>query len=115
MMRVRHSDGTSDFAELKHTMNEEQIAWFKAGSALNRISVRRVVKVVITIWLTPSIPLSASGCGGVSQRRYTRSWIRTSVLIYCAQYAVPGIDRRTVRPLYRHRPRGRGAQRDGYR
>ena len=38
MMRVRHSDGTSDFAELRHTMNEEQIAWFKAGSALNLLA-----------------------------------------------------------------------------
>jgi aconitate hydratase len=38
MMRVRHSDGSSDFAELKHTMNEEQIAWFKAGSALNLLA-----------------------------------------------------------------------------
>jgi aconitate hydratase len=38
MMRVRHSDGTSDFAELQHTMNEEQIAWFKAGSALNLLA-----------------------------------------------------------------------------
>jgi aconitate hydratase len=38
MMRVRHSDGSSDFAELRHTMNEEQIAWFKAGSALNLLA-----------------------------------------------------------------------------
>ena len=38
MMRVRHADGTSDFAELKHTMNEEQIGWFKAGSALNLLA-----------------------------------------------------------------------------
>jgi len=38
MLRVRHSDGTSDFAELKHTMNEEQIGWFKAGSALNLLA-----------------------------------------------------------------------------
>ena len=35
MLRMRHADGTNDFAELKHTMSEEQIAWFKAGSALN--------------------------------------------------------------------------------
>ncbi|MDQ6603486.1 MAG: aconitate hydratase, partial [Chloroflexota bacterium] len=40
MMRVRHSDGSSDFAELKHTMNEEQIGWFKAGSALNLLAQR---------------------------------------------------------------------------
>jgi aconitate hydratase len=38
MMRVRHADGSSDFVELRHTMNEEQIAWFKAGSALNLLA-----------------------------------------------------------------------------
>ena len=34
---IRHHN-TRDFAELKHTMNEEQIAWFKAGSALNLLA-----------------------------------------------------------------------------
>lgn len=38
MLRIRHADGTSDFAELKHTMSEEQIGWFKAGSALNLLA-----------------------------------------------------------------------------
>ncbi len=32
-----HADGTTDEAPLKHTFNAEQIAWFKAGSALNVI------------------------------------------------------------------------------
>lgn len=30
-----HNDGTSTTVELKHSMNAEQINWFKAGSALN--------------------------------------------------------------------------------
>ncbi len=30
-----HSDGTRDSFEVSHTFNAEQIAWFKAGSALN--------------------------------------------------------------------------------
>jgi len=30
-----HEDGSEDAVETKHTLNEEQIAWFKAGSALN--------------------------------------------------------------------------------
>lgn len=34
-MIARHSDGTSDDIALNHTMNEQQIRWFKAGSALN--------------------------------------------------------------------------------
>lgn len=32
---VTHADGGEDRFEVEHTMNEEQIAWFKAGSALN--------------------------------------------------------------------------------
>jgi aconitate hydratase len=32
---VRHSDGSEQKLQLNHTMNEEQIEWFKAGSALN--------------------------------------------------------------------------------
>ena len=30
-----HSDGTSESFEAAHTYNEQQIGWFKAGSALN--------------------------------------------------------------------------------
>jgi aconitate hydratase len=30
-----HEDGSEDVALTRHTMNEDQIAWFKAGSALN--------------------------------------------------------------------------------
>jgi aconitate hydratase len=32
-----HSDGTSDIVKTHHTYNEQQIEWFKAGSALNMI------------------------------------------------------------------------------
>jgi aconitate hydratase len=32
-----HQDGTEERALLRHTLNAEQIAWFKAGSALNVI------------------------------------------------------------------------------
>lgn len=35
---TEHSDGTSEEIEVIHTMSDEQIGWFKAGSALNRIS-----------------------------------------------------------------------------
>lgn len=37
-MILRHSDGTVDECLLNHTFNEAQIAWFKAGSALNLIA-----------------------------------------------------------------------------
>ena len=30
-----HADGTESRTELRHSMNEEQIDWFRAGSALN--------------------------------------------------------------------------------
>jgi len=34
---LKHSDGTQENIILNHTFNEPQIAWFKAGSALNRM------------------------------------------------------------------------------
>ncbi len=39
-LTVKHDDGTSETIELKHTMNEQQLGWFKAGSALNLIAGR---------------------------------------------------------------------------
>ncbi|XP_054722100.1 LOW QUALITY PROTEIN: aconitate hydratase, mitochondrial-like [Uloborus diversus] len=35
---IKHEDGTKDTVLLNHTMNESQIQWFKAGSALNRMA-----------------------------------------------------------------------------
>jgi aconitate hydratase len=35
---AHHSDGSQDRIELKHTLNADQIKWFKAGSALNILS-----------------------------------------------------------------------------
>lgn len=35
---IKHKDGTASTAVLNHTMNEAQIKWFKAGSALNLIA-----------------------------------------------------------------------------
>lgn len=35
VVTLRHADGTQDVIEAEHTYNETQIAWFKAGSALN--------------------------------------------------------------------------------
>jgi aconitate hydratase len=39
-MMIKHKDGSSDEAILNHTMNEAQIKWFKAGSALNLIAAQ---------------------------------------------------------------------------
>lgn len=36
-MVLNHNDGTNDKIKLNHTYNEQQIEWFKAGSALNLI------------------------------------------------------------------------------
>jgi aconitate hydratase len=36
-IRLRHSDGTTDTFRASHTLNENQIKWFRAGSALNLI------------------------------------------------------------------------------
>lgn len=38
---ITHEDGTTHTIETKHTMTDEQIAWFKAGSALNFVHERR--------------------------------------------------------------------------
>ncbi|XP_018374574.1 PREDICTED: probable aconitate hydratase, mitochondrial [Trachymyrmex cornetzi] len=35
--QIKHKDGKVDTISLNHTMNEPQIGWFKAGSALNRM------------------------------------------------------------------------------
>jgi aconitate hydratase len=34
---IRHEDGSTDTATLRHSFTEEQVAWFRAGSALNLI------------------------------------------------------------------------------
>jgi aconitate hydratase len=34
-VKLHHADGTTETLKVRHSMNEEQIAWFKAGSALN--------------------------------------------------------------------------------
>jgi aconitate hydratase len=38
---IHHEDGQEEPIELKHTMTDEEIDWFKAGSALNVIKSRR--------------------------------------------------------------------------
>ena len=35
-----HTDGTKDMIKLNHTYNDQQIGWFKAGSALNLIKLQ---------------------------------------------------------------------------
>jgi len=37
-VKIKHSDGTEENIETKHTMSEQQIEWFRAGSALNKIA-----------------------------------------------------------------------------
>eukprot|EP00112_Aurelia_sp_Birch-Aquarium-sp1_P012694 Seg2672.8 transcript_id=Seg2672.8/GoldUCD/mRNA.D3Y31 product="Aconitate hydratase mitochondrial" protein_id=Seg2672.8/GoldUCD/D3Y31 len=36
--QIKHNDGSTERFHLLHTMNEGQIGWFKAGSALNRMA-----------------------------------------------------------------------------
>jgi aconitate hydratase len=40
-----HGDGSADKITVNHTFNENQIEWFKAGSALNLISQRSGINV----------------------------------------------------------------------
>ena len=37
-VKIKHNDGTEDIIETRHTMTEQQIGWFHAGSALNKIA-----------------------------------------------------------------------------
>ncbi|WMI65756.1 aconitate hydratase [Aestuariibaculum sp. YM273] len=39
-LEVVHADGSKDVIKLNHTYNEAQIAWYKAGSALNLIAAQ---------------------------------------------------------------------------
>ncbi len=41
---IEHEGGKSETIEVKHTMTEEQIGWFKAGSALNLIREKQMAK-----------------------------------------------------------------------
>jgi aconitate hydratase len=38
---VHHADGTSDEVTTTHTMSEEHISWFNAGSALNLLAAQQ--------------------------------------------------------------------------
>jgi aconitate hydratase len=38
---LHHVDGRTDEIETTHTMSEEHIAWFKAGSALNLLAAQQ--------------------------------------------------------------------------
>jgi aconitate hydratase len=40
-LSIKHADGRTEKIQAKHTMNDEQINWFKAGSALNLIRQKR--------------------------------------------------------------------------
>jgi aconitate hydratase len=37
-VEIRHADGATERILARHTMNADQIAWFRAGSALNRLA-----------------------------------------------------------------------------
>ncbi len=46
-VRLRHADGDTDLITVNHTYNEGQIAWFKAGSALNLIKMQETGAAVV--------------------------------------------------------------------
>ena len=39
-LKIHHADGKEERAELTHSFTDEQIPWFKAGSALNLMKGR---------------------------------------------------------------------------
>ena len=38
ILQIAHADGITESIELVHSYNENQISWFRAGSALNQLS-----------------------------------------------------------------------------
>ena len=40
-MTVKHEDGSSDSVQVNHTLNDDQIKWFNAGSALNYVGSQK--------------------------------------------------------------------------
>jgi aconitate hydratase len=38
---LHHADGSAERVALQHSLNAEQIAWWKAGSALNTLRAAR--------------------------------------------------------------------------
>jgi aconitate hydratase len=38
---LHHADGSSDDISTTHTMSEEHVAWFRAGSALNLLAAQQ--------------------------------------------------------------------------
>ena len=58
-MVLKHSDGSVDECLLNHTFNENQIGWFRAGSALNLIAAQtRKTQQEAGLQL-PSVPKAA--------------------------------------------------------
>ena len=41
-IRLNHNDGTTHTFKANHTLNENQIGWFRAGSALNLIKLKNI-------------------------------------------------------------------------
>ena len=39
-VELRHADGSKDMIQTRHTLSQEQVEWFRAGSALNNITAR---------------------------------------------------------------------------
>jgi aconitate hydratase len=37
-LNVKHEDGSTDSIQVAHTLNEKEMTWFKAGSALNSLT-----------------------------------------------------------------------------
>jgi aconitate hydratase len=38
---LHHADGTQEIFPLEHSLNDEQVEWFKAGSALNVLRAKK--------------------------------------------------------------------------
>jgi aconitate hydratase len=37
-LSIKHEDGSTESIQVNHTLNEKELGWFKAGSALNSLN-----------------------------------------------------------------------------
>ena len=69
---LTHEDGTTDSFPVRHTLSDEQIEWFRAGSALNLIRARRLrADIPARSSAAPGIP-GAAACDTVPCRPHAR-------------------------------------------
>ncbi len=75
-MILKHSDGSVDEVMLNHTFNENQIGWFRAGSALNLIAARGKKKAAVAKPKTKKSVKKAVGKKRVVKKKLVKKMVK---------------------------------------